>query len=166
MPHCGPCDRYFKNSKAVQSHITYSSQHIYCSRCSRYFRSVSAREQHYAHSSSHWRCRRDYCNLDFLNWDDLREHRVSMHDWCDECSDYFECEDDLREHRIGQHNMCHICDRLFNTPANLQAHLGSHRPRNVECYGCERRFKSLSAMVLHLEYGGQCDSESDLEFVE
>lgn len=166
MPHCGPCNRYFVNSNALQNHLRYSNEHIYCFRCSRDFASVAARKQHYANSSSHWQCPMSYCDIDFCSQKDLRVHRISAHNWCDRCHDYFSDHESLRDHRIEYHNICHICDQIFDSPANLTAHLGWHRPRDIECYGCEQRFKSRSAMVLHLEYSGQCDSQSDLDIVE
>ena len=139
---------------------------IHCSRCSRDFGSVRAREQHYADSSNHWQCPRSYCNKDFSSRDDLREHLTAAHNRCDCCLEYFSNQDCLRDHRIKRHNMCHICGRMFDSQPNLKAHLGWHRPRDIECYGCERQFKSRSAMVLHLEYSGQCDSGSNLALVK
>lgn len=141
MPFCTPCGRRFVNTAALNNHLKHSNQHVYCFRCSRDFVSASAREQHFVNSSNHWLCRRNNCDFDFS------------------------CSDDLDEHLEDEHHWCEQCDEFFDSAANLKAHLGWHRARTIECYGCERLFKSVSAMVLHLEYSDQCDSGSDREFI-
>lgn len=152
MPDCEACDRCFVNFNALNNHLEHSRQHNYCFRCSRDFVSTHARQQHLANSSNHHLCQRDDCDLDFPSEDDLVGHLHSIHHMCISCGNFFGNEYTLRNHRVEYHNMCEHCEQEFDTEANLKAHLGSHRPRTIECYGCYKKFKSLSAMVLHLEY--------------
>ncbi|EJD40261.1 hypothetical protein AURDEDRAFT_146411 [Auricularia subglabra TFB-10046 SS5] len=92
-------------------------------------------------------------------------HFQETHPVCDadECNLYFDNEEELHAHRMQDHAAayCAPCRRIFSAPDNLDAHLNSnfHKEKTIPCAaragpgGCDAKFVSLSAMILHLEAG-------------
>ncbi|KEP52397.1 zinc finger, C2H2 type protein [Rhizoctonia solani 123E] len=159
MPECDRCDRWFASDYAYNAHRRDSSSHYVCFPCDRDFQTHHQLDQHLRQSSRHNYC--PFCEEDFDDEDDLSEHDEQCHEYCNPCEMWFETTDELVEHNKDQHHYCVECDRCFMNLNNLQAHLNSskHRPRNIHCpgTGCEDRFVSRSALLLHFE-GGSCKS--------
>ncbi|KAL1874430.1 hypothetical protein VTK73DRAFT_307 [Phialemonium thermophilum] len=141
-----------------------SNRHAYCQRCQRSFDSLSAKRQHVLASSRHHICPECPQELDFDTDDDLDHHLKTIHHCCTECQRLFNSASQLTQHDISQHNMCDICERCFENPTNLRNHRRSHEAKNVICFGCSKKFRSSSAMLLHLETG-YCESGVDEEEV-
>ncbi|ROT35160.1 hypothetical protein SODALDRAFT_395054, partial [Sodiomyces alkalinus F11] len=156
MVDCKACNRSFGSLESLGQHDSSKHRSIYCERCRRFFSYPQAKQQHIVDSPRH--------NI------------------CHFCSDKpdFHSDEDLTEHLVEEHNMCDICERMFSQPLamkptcdtldiqRLTLHVSQHRKthaaKNTECYGCDRRFTSRSAMVLHLE-AGTCESGVDADFV-
>lgn len=49
----------------------------------------------------------------------------------------------------------------FRSSDNFVKHQVVHEKARIECWGCSRRFRTPSAMFIHLEAGTQCDAEID-----
>jgi hypothetical protein len=83
---------------------------------------------------------------------ELEEHEEEEHPSCDPCQRMFRNHHSRRQHFLAScfHNYCEICDRDFQSPAALQGHQETHRPRNITCPQCDRGFPSASAMAKHV----------------
>jgi Zinc-finger of C2H2 type len=67
--------------------------------------------------------------------------------------------------KAQSYHYCANCDRSFMSANNLDVHRRSatHQPKDVDCpsKGCAQAFVSLSALILHLEFG-RCRSGINL----
>ncbi|KAF2500755.1 hypothetical protein BU16DRAFT_614466 [Lophium mytilinum] len=128
----------------------------FCRRCRRQFVNRHAIKQHLVTSSHHHLC--DNCNYDAYDFNELLDH------WRDEgCYEVCEqCESGVppgtMAHHLQKHYACLICQEHCENQADLNQHANTHVYTNITCWGCPRIFKSLPAMILHLE-GGNCDSD-------
>ncbi|KAH7122615.1 hypothetical protein B0J11DRAFT_464580 [Dendryphion nanum] len=136
----------------------------YCSRCEKEFPSPRALQQHYDDSASHFRC--DICVFDGNTWDKLLEHyRKTKHRVvCQGCDDgegmtWVTGSQEYLAH-LKEQNVCQVCEEHFQSASNLDNHKMVHLERSIECYGCDQKFTTYPAMILHLE-SGACDSEID-----
>ncbi|KAF8578657.1 hypothetical protein K439DRAFT_1663607 [Ramaria rubella] len=84
-----------------------------------------------------------------------------MHYPCHSCGKIFYTAIGLHEHNRQKHWYCVDCRRLFQNESNLKSHLKSatHVFKTVCCpgAGCDRKFVSMAALVLHFE-SGTCPS--------
>lgn len=112
-------------------------------------------------------------------YDLLKDHRSSKHmAVCQGCSDGDGTiwGPNSEEHlgHLVEENVFHVCESHFDSPENFK-HVGrpsiyafdvlmmyikhkvTHMERNIECYGCYRKFKTFSHITLYLETG-TCES--------
>ncbi|KAI0022556.1 hypothetical protein F4780DRAFT_777616 [Xylariomycetidae sp. FL0641] len=132
---CGTCWRTFTSWGARQQHMDalYHEEPMYeCDSCARYFVSPQAKMQHmYALNHHEYEC-------DFYH-----------------CDETFPDEEELREHEIDDHFYCDDCDRVFQSLNNIKMHLNSriHRGQDVVCPFCKNGFTSATGLSHHLETG-------------
>ncbi|KAF1813982.1 hypothetical protein P152DRAFT_394017 [Eremomyces bilateralis CBS 781.70] len=69
---------------------------------------------------------------------------------CEGCFLGFDSRPGLAQH-LKLNNGCRTCHRHFSTENGLRQHEQVHLPRTVECFKCNEKFISFSAMILHLE---------------
>ncbi|KAH0829781.1 hypothetical protein AYO21_06737 [Fonsecaea monophora] len=173
---CISCDeREFDSEQALLQHCQAARCHQdeWCDRCQWLFISTQAHEQHTRDSQNHWVCSK--CGTDEPEESSLRAHMETKHSFCYDCQANFA---GVSKHRVQFHNRCSICDEEFANenevrmvrgnvnikPQNMflidapQKHAKIHTPRQNKCYGCERKFKSPSGILIHLE-STTCDSE-------
>lgn len=97
---CGTCWREFPAGwHAREQHcaaLGHQPPQFECHCCDRFFHSVKAVNQHM-----------DACN----HWDSDDESGYE----CDDCYDTFAEENDLRQHEVDEHYYCNSCDRYFNS---------------------------------------------------
>ncbi|TFK70093.1 hypothetical protein BDN72DRAFT_795833 [Pluteus cervinus] len=164
MVYCDRCDRSFNSFHAYEQHRRHSSSHWVCGECDRDFSSWLGLKEHYVQSPQHAYCQ--YCDEHFDYDDELEQHYERDHWYCEACRKVFGREEDLEQHYVKSplHHYCAPCNRHFSSESNLRAHLNSstHRPKDVMCpfRGCNMRFVSRSALILHLE-SGNCPSGAD-----
>lgn len=53
---------------------------------------------------------------------------------------------------------CNACGGHFVNDNELAMHSTKHKPRDLECWGCYKKFKSIAHVFLHLE-SGSCPSD-------
>ncbi|KAF2813916.1 uncharacterized protein BDZ99DRAFT_227393 [Mytilinidion resinicola] len=131
-----------------------------CNRCNREFRSENAARQHVQNSPRHHPCDVGSCNYDADGREDLLDHWRQ-----EECRIVCEgCQKGIMPHYFDQHladeYVCGTCDRHHNSYSNLEHHKLVHLPLTLECWGCERKFATIPAMMIHLE-SGSCTSGID-----
>ncbi|KAI5479518.1 hypothetical protein MNV49_003460 [Pseudohyphozyma bogoriensis] len=150
------------------NHLRTSSSHIYCEKCDREFTTHDGRQTHYANSAAHGLC--NFCNIDFGDKSDLRDHYEEEHWMCGSCNSVSRTEVGRHEHarQVHQDTYCPSvgCRKFFTNANNLRMHLLSsiHVAASVKCASamwrpgvCTRTFIDTSAMILHLE-SGTCPS--------
>jgi len=103
-----------------------------------------------------------FCDEDLRWTDDPLEHYEDVHHTCHLCVRHaFKTPTSLHQHFDACHHYCKPCERVFQSEQNLDAHLRSriHQPANYKCpmVGCQQRFISAAAVVLHME-SGTCTS--------
>ncbi|KAK1990327.1 hypothetical protein LX36DRAFT_648018 [Colletotrichum falcatum] len=110
-----------------------------CDTCDRFFGSSQAVEQH-MNALGHWASDVSYNAPLFM---------------CDDCAVCFTDEEDLREHEVQEHYYCEPCDRYFQNHNNIRMHLNSkiHRSGTVECPFCRKSCNTTTGLVHHLEQG-------------
>ncbi|PHH53361.1 Zinc finger protein 132 [Ceratocystis fimbriata CBS 114723] len=135
-----------------------------CLRCDKTFRQLAHKQQHIRDSMNHHICSFCPSPLDFSTRDGLVSHLEVEHNVCPLCHQVFSTGAQRRQHYHDRHNICLKCGRSFKSPSNLDSHKIVHVERNIDCPGCNRMFRSESAMVLHLE-AGTCASQTDLSEV-
>ncbi|KAF8167256.1 hypothetical protein B0H34DRAFT_644835 [Crassisporium funariophilum] len=164
MTFCAPCQRSFVSWSAYDQHRRKSSFHEFCSACDVDFDTFTGLKEHWVQSPRHAYCQ--HCSQHFNDRSELEEHYHDHHSYCGPCNKIFVNDYGLQEHyrQSPLHHYCESCKRMFQSFSNLQAHLNSsiHRPKDVVCpfNGCDMKFVSRSALVLHLE-GGGCRSGMD-----
>lgn len=65
--------------------------------------------------------------------------------------------------RRGLSNTTFPCT-TYAALVNLFQHLNTHAAKTAKCFGCPRRFSSISAIVLHLE-ADTCECGADTDYV-
>ena len=182
MTYCERCDRSFGSWSALYRHKADSSRHNICDDCSKDFPTWTGLKEHWVQSPRHPYCQR--CDDHFDDFSELEDHYNDSHHYCPPCKRFFVNDYGLQEHYRQSHHYCSSCKRIFRSESNLKSvyqyhhkficivftdqpflqHLNSshHRPKDVVCpfRGCDKKFVSRSALVLHLE-GGACQSGID-----
>ncbi|KAK1676916.1 zinc finger protein [Colletotrichum godetiae] len=113
-----------------------------CDTCDRTFGSEHAMQQH-MNALGHW------------DYDDQPEPSKGRYE-CNDCNDRFHDEQDLREHEVEYHNYCDPCDRYFNNQNNIRQHLNSsvHRASSdIQCPFCRQTSDTATGLIHHLERG-------------
>ncbi|KAJ3941993.1 uncharacterized protein N0V96_007478 [Colletotrichum fioriniae] len=125
--------------------------------------------------------------LGHWDYDDTPQHSGVWYE-CDDCYDRFHDEQDLRDHEVEEHNYCDPCDRYFTNQNNIRLapldrdklyqavrardpngvickkllewhaspiYTATNRTYNYhidayECYLCHRAFSSLNGLNQHL----------------
>lgn len=179
---CHSCDnRSFSSEMSLLQHCR-SNVHKWewCERCQWLFVSSDARESHWRASDQHWRC--FLCDEDFHTPYEMKSHAARIHGWCVDCRDRIFT--DYVAHRIKCHHRCEDCAKEFETENNLRmVSLSLSLPlscANVAlststvkficllqspCLGCQRRFITDSALLIHLE-SGNCSSGVNCDDVD
>ncbi|WYZ40882.1 hypothetical protein EsH8_IV_001223 [Colletotrichum jinshuiense] len=94
--------------------------------------------------------------MDFMgHWDDSFSEESPQYE-CDDCSDGFSDEEDLRDHEVEVHHYCDPCRRYFQSYNNIRQHLNSriHRGKCLSCPFCGHSCSTATGLVNHLEQGG------------
>ncbi|KAK6209831.1 zinc finger protein [Colletotrichum tabaci] len=140
---CGTCWREFPAGwHSREQHLDATGHWVpdsECDTCDRFFGSRQAVEQH-MDALSHWA---DDCSSEGA------EHE------CDDCSDCFSDEEDLRDHEVQEHYFCQPCDRYFQNYNNVRQHLNSktHRVDTIRCPFCTQTCNTATGLIHHLEQG-------------
>jgi hypothetical protein len=95
---CGTCWKTWSTWRSRNQHVADTSHEVpdfECGTCDRYFKSQPAVEQHMS-DLDHWAasasdsseelsyyCEFDYCGEEFETLDDLRNHEINDHFYCD-----------------------------------------------------------------------------------
>ena len=102
MSTCGTCWRtYPAGWQSREQHLNatgYQAPNFECDMCDRYFGSQHAVNQH-MNGVGHWA------------ESDSNEEEYEYE--CDDCDEAFCEEDDLRDHEVKEHFYCDPCDRYF-----------------------------------------------------
>ncbi|KAI1136434.1 hypothetical protein F5Y05DRAFT_415203 [Hypoxylon sp. FL0543] len=136
---------------------------VNCGTCGRKFETVQARQQHMdavGHSSLKFGC--VTCSKSFASTGAARDHMDAKNHWgydCKRCDETFPTKEEVKEHEIEDHYFCDDCDRQFNDYNAIKMHLNSriHRGRNMECPFCKKHYTTATGLSHHLE-GGHCAS--------
>ncbi|KAK1585442.1 uncharacterized protein LY79DRAFT_268288 [Colletotrichum navitas] len=141
---CGTCWREFPAGwHSREQHLNATGHQVpsnECDTCDRFFGSSQAVQQH-MNALNHWAS-------------DVSDDDGPVFE-CDDCYDCFSDEDDLREHEVQDHYYCDPCDRYFQNHNNIRQHLNSkiHRSGTIECQFCKKSCKTATGLVHHLEQG-------------
>ncbi|KAL3459552.1 hypothetical protein BJX64DRAFT_264544 [Aspergillus heterothallicus] len=162
---CTICERIFSSKTALYAHCKSTSRHSWCARCCRVFASIQARNSHLQDSNKHHICPKCPGTQDFESSLALQNHLEESHYFCPDCKLYHNSFEKLQEHDVAQHHLCITCGDYFANKNNLQMHQQKHQPRNMECYGCHRCFKTISGILIHLE-SENCASEVTEEEID
>ncbi|KAJ9613211.1 hypothetical protein H2200_003153 [Cladophialophora chaetospira] len=103
------------------------------------------------------KCTYEDCFKHFNDEQAMIRHKIKEpnHAYCKICN--VDCKDDMLFfiHQLGSSNhvCCPICALEFKSAGARDAHVSSyHRAAtNVECAGCEEKFKSGAALMFHIE---------------
>lgn len=104
---CGTCWRDFGSYSAREQHLNachHYAPRYECDTCSRYFGSRAAVSQH-MDALDHWeddddlpyQCDESYCFDRFETEEELNEHNIEEHWYCDECDRYFDSRSNIRQ---------------------------------------------------------------------
>ncbi|KXJ88722.1 hypothetical protein Micbo1qcDRAFT_206883 [Microdochium bolleyi] len=166
---CGTCGKEFPagfNAREQHCDATgHARPDFECDTCHRWFNSRHACEQHMSalrhwDGDSHgWDCAD--CPQVFDNQDDMIQHEVNEHRYCDPCDRYFQRYSGLRDVNLfspwpmPRHGP-------FSPPSHnlVTQHLkfaNMHRSDSAECCFCRRIFVSARQITRHLE-SGTCGS--------
>ncbi|KAL9574145.1 hypothetical protein ACKAV7_001660 [Fusarium commune] len=87
------------------------------------------------------------------------ETNTVFYPFCSECRWYFPSNVEKERHNSKWHcnHICYACDEGFPSEPELLQHKAGHTETPVCCVGCEKRFKTHSGMMDHLEHGS-CES--------
>ncbi|GKT47751.1 PR domain zinc finger protein 16 [Colletotrichum spaethianum] len=142
---CGTCWREFPAGwHSRWQHLNATGHQIplnECESCDRYFCNRHAVEQH-MDALSHW--------ASDVDTDDPGYE-------CDDCSDCFSDEEDLRDHEVQDHHYCDPCDRYFKNYNSIRQHLNSRAHRGssaLQCPFCNQPRNTATGLIHHLERGG------------
>ena len=143
---CQPCNRYFKTQSSLEAHWLDSERHSWCQRCNRFFKSGDALESHFHNSHKHWIC--DDHDVDFYTEGELTEHYIKGedHHYCETCDELFDSAAQIRNVRT-----CLVIYYALPDLLNNVQHTLTHLPKDIGCWGCEKKFRKYSTMVAHLE---------------
>merc|ERR1712030_244549 len=89
----------------------------------------------------------DYCDKDFENKNDLRNHEKAIHKskaimlGCDNCDKDFKNENDLKDHKKGTHN------QLENS--GISSDNDKKGYNDLKCELCKREFKTEGGLSFH-----------------
>ena len=101
MSTCGTCWRVFpagwRSRKQHMDAVGHNVPDFECDTCDRYFRSQHAVNQHMT---------------DVGHWAESSDSEMPEFE-CGNCQDAFYAEDDLRDHEVQEHFYCDPCDRHF-----------------------------------------------------
>ncbi|KAJ0160502.1 MDS1 and EVI1 complex locus protein EVI1 [Colletotrichum tanaceti] len=150
---CGSCWREFPAGwHSRQQHLDATGHDVpdnECDSCDRYFGSRQAVEQH-MNALCHW------------TQDSSSEGAEYQ---CDDCSDCFSEEEDLHDHEVRDHYYCDPCDRYFQNHNNIRQHLSSkiHRTSTLRCPFCGQTCDTATGLIHHLERGACPNAPLDRE---
>ncbi|KAF2813918.1 uncharacterized protein BDZ99DRAFT_567632 [Mytilinidion resinicola] len=127
----------------------------WCRRCDRGFVDLAAISQHQQNSGRHNICNK--CYYDAEDWEALLNHyrRRRCYEVCDACNIAI-IPGQMRQH-LKDEFACFTCKKHCGNEHNLEQHKIVHASADHECWACPRQFRSLPAMILHLEEGN-CES--------
>ncbi|KAL5936775.1 hypothetical protein ACKVV1_011469, partial [Pyricularia oryzae] len=91
----------------------------------------------------------------------VNQHMDALGHWaeseyeCDDCSDAFSEEENLRDHEISEHFYCDLHDRYFQDENSIRNHLNgsSHRKADLTCPFCKTMRTNATGLIHHLERG-------------
>ncbi|KAI6768403.1 hypothetical protein HG531_010592 [Fusarium graminearum] len=115
-----------------------------CETCDRYFNDKHAVEQHMS-ALNHW--------ADSPSEESDYSSYICEFDFCDEELD---TADDLRNHEINDHLYCDPCDRSFKDLNSIKMHLRSrvHQGETQHCPFCGQSYVTAAGVFQHLENKG------------
>ncbi|ROT35422.1 hypothetical protein SODALDRAFT_65686 [Sodiomyces alkalinus F11] len=99
-------------------------------------------------------CGRDFGSHQALNLHmDALDHGVDHE--CDDCSDIFSDEEDLRDHELSEHYYCDPCDKYFGGWNAINNHRNSNRHASdkVACLFCGKDYAAASGATHYVERG-------------
>ncbi|KAM0188049.1 hypothetical protein ACHAPI_010826 [Fusarium lateritium] len=144
---CGTCWKTWPTWRSRNQHVASTSHEVpefECETCDRYFYSKIAVEQHMG-DLGHWIASESdsseepsyYCEFDY-------------------CDEELDTLDDLRNHEINDHLYCDPCERAFKDLNSIKMHLRSrvHQGENQACPFCRRPCVTAVGVFQHLESNG------------
>ncbi|KAH7231709.1 uncharacterized protein BKA55DRAFT_524042, partial [Fusarium redolens] len=144
---CGTCWKTWPTWRSRDQHVADTSHEVpdfECETCDRYFNSQRAVEQHMS-DLNHWAASASdsteessyYCEFEY-------------------CGEEFDTSDDLRNHEIDDHLYCDPCDRSFKDLNSIKMHLRSrvHQGENQPCPFCGHLYVTAAGVFQHLENNG------------
>ncbi|QPC80169.1 hypothetical protein HYE68_010921 [Fusarium pseudograminearum] len=146
--------KVFENLEQLQDYTVenerffpkYSAYHgdFECETCDRYFNDKHAVEQHMS-ALNHW--------ADSPSEESDYSSYICEFDSCDEELD---TADDLRNHEINDHLYCDPCDRSFKDLNSIKMHLRSrvHQGETQHCPFCGQSYVTAAGVFQHLENKG------------
>ncbi|WDK14846.1 hypothetical protein CGRA01v4_06127 [Colletotrichum graminicola] len=140
---CGTCWRTWSTRTARDQHVAAKSHQVpnyECESCDRYFNSQRSVEQH----------------MDALgHWADSASDEPQHYCDFDACSEVFDNEEDLRQHEVEEHFYCDPCDRGFQDLNSINMHRNGkqHRGKNASCRFCNASCVTAAGVFQRLEQG-------------
>ncbi|OHW96406.1 zinc finger protein [Colletotrichum incanum] len=140
---CGTCWQTWPMSASRDQHVAAKFHQVpdfECESCERYFNSQKAVEQH----------------MDALDhWADSASDEPGHYCDYDACSEVFDDEEELRDHEVEEHFYCDPCDREFQDLNSIKMHRNGkqHRGKSASCCFCLGSFVTAAGVFHHLERG-------------
>ncbi|KAF4336733.1 zinc finger protein [Fusarium beomiforme] len=140
---CGTCWKTWSSWRSRDQHVADTSHEVpdfECETCDRYFKTRPAVEQHMS-ALGHWAesasnsseessyyCDFEYCDEEFRSADELSNHEINDHLYCDPCGRSFKHLNSIKMHlrsRVhqGENQPCPFCGHLYVTAAGVFQHL-------------------------------------------
>ncbi|KAL0929921.1 zinc finger protein [Colletotrichum truncatum] len=140
---CGTCWQTWPTWRSRDQHVAAKFHEVpdfECDSCDRYFQSQQAVEQH-MNALDHWA--------------ESASDEADYYCDYDSCSEGFGDEEELRNHEIEEHFYCDSCDREFQDLNSIKMHRNSkqHRGTNVSCSFCHGSYVTAGGVFHHLEQG-------------
>ncbi|GAB7357845.1 hypothetical protein MBLNU230_g0016t1 [Neophaeotheca triangularis] len=126
--------------------------------CPKAFDTLKEMKQHKFNHPDHNYCKK--CNMDFISWDELTQHKVDM------MAPFLEgnFEESFKKDS-PVHIVCEFCGEEFKTFGGREIHRTRTHPadQRITCKGCNHVFVRASLLIGHFE-SGDCSGVSRQEF--